>query len=339
MARKIDLNKIIKKMDAQYPNGELSELEKARYLYIELGKLLKFDINYISSSDRKSEDVYWRYVDFDKIEDNKYICRQIAEMYAEILNRVGIKAQREYRTFGEIVDEYFDATGRHAYTVVELTDGRKIIADLVYDLPFIQKGLETISFGTATENRFDIDLLDKKEVYEADKKIKYMSQINTETLTYVYSDEFYKMVKAEIENPEILKEYVDATYPEQDRSDVLVRYKLDAISRFFALEKLGFREGKMFLKKLFQEFFTEEEKTKIKKCDLITEGERPHYYGETKMMQCFALDRGNGSYDYYMYVTGNNLERMPIDKVRSLVIADSYSPLSSVETIPGFDER
>ena len=48
MARKIDLNKIIKKMDAQYPNGELSELEKARYLYIELGKLLKFDINYIS---------------------------------------------------------------------------------------------------------------------------------------------------------------------------------------------------------------------------------------------------------------------------------------------------
>ena len=95
----------------------------------------------------------------------------------------------------------------------------------------------------------------------------------------------------------------------------------------------------MFLKKLFQEFFTEEEKTKIKKCDLITEGERPHFYGETKMMQCFALDRGNGSYDYYMYVTGNNLERMPIDKVRSLVIADSYSPLSSVETIPGFDER
>ena len=57
------------------------------------------------------------------------------------------------------------------------------------------------------------------------------------------------------------------------------------------------------------------------------------------MMQCFALDRGNGSYDYYMYVTGNNLERMPIDKVRSLVIADSYSPLSKAEMIPGFDER
>lgn len=339
MAKKIDLNKIIKKMNIEFPNDELSEIEKARYLYVELGKLLKFDINYISLSDRKSEDVYWRPVDFDRIDDNKYICRQIAEIYAELLKRVGINAKRHFRTMGQVIDEYFDSTGRHAYTVMKLSDGRKIIADLVYDLPFIQKGLETISFGTSTENRDDIDLLDPTEVYEIDKKIKYMSQIDQKTLTYVYSDEFYRMVRKEIENPEILKEYVDSTYPEEDRNDILARYKLDAISRFFVLEKLGFREGKMFLKKLFQDFFTEEEKLKIRKCDLITEGERPHFYGETKMMQCYALDRGNGKFDYYMYVTGNNLERMSKDKVKSLVLADSYTPLVKNEPIPGFDER
>lgn len=339
MAKKIDLNRIIKKMNADFPNEDLSELEKARYLYVELGKLLEFDINYISSSERKSEDVYWRPVDFDRIDDNKYICRQIAEIYAELLKRVGINAKRHFRTMGQVIDEYFDSTGRHAYTVMKLSDGRKIIADLVYDLPFIQKGLETVSFGTSTENRDDIDLLDPAEVYEIDKKIKYMSQIDQKNLTYVYSNEFYRMVREEIENPEILKEYVDSTYPEEDRNDILARYKLDAISRFFELEKLGFREGKMFLKKLFQDFFTEEEKSKIKKCDLITEGERPHFYGETKMMQCFALDRGNGKYDYYMYITGNNLERMSKDKVKSLVLADCYSPLVKSEPIPGFDER
>ena len=41
---KINLNDIIKKMNEDFPEDSLTELEKARYLYIELGKLLKFDI-------------------------------------------------------------------------------------------------------------------------------------------------------------------------------------------------------------------------------------------------------------------------------------------------------
>ena len=83
MGEKIVLNDIIQKMNNTFSENSLTELEKARYLYIELGKLFKFDINYISISDYKTEDAYWKSVDFDNIEINTYTCRQISAIYAE----------------------------------------------------------------------------------------------------------------------------------------------------------------------------------------------------------------------------------------------------------------
>lgn len=339
MSRKINLNKLIEKMNKRFPEGSLNEIEKARYLYIELGKLLKFDINYISSSERKSEDVYWKPVNFDKIEDNEFICRQIAEMYAELLNRAGLNAKRHYRTMGEVIDEYFDPTCKHAYTVIKLQDGRKFIADLVYDLPFIQGGMNTLFFGEKDERREDIVLINQDEVREIDKKIGYSYPVDLYKSAYVYTNEFYKMIKEDLENPERLKEYIDATYPETERSDILTRYKLDAITRFVDTSKMGFREGRMFLERLFGEFFSKEERERITMSNLITENEREHYYGPTKMMECFTFDRGDGMYDYYMYVPGNKLERMSKEKIKVMMNIDSYVPISKKEEIPGFEDR
>ncbi|MCI8276650.1 MAG: hypothetical protein HFJ46_01745 [Clostridia bacterium] len=88
MDKKIDLDEIIRKMYEKFPGDILSEVEKARYLYIELGKLLKYDIDYYTDYDVKMLDVYYKSVDFDNITENEYVCTQISSIYAEALRRV-----------------------------------------------------------------------------------------------------------------------------------------------------------------------------------------------------------------------------------------------------------
>ena len=63
--KKIDLDKIINKMHQKFGEDGLSEFEKARYLYIELGKLFRFNMNYITFFDLKQEDIYFKPVDFE----------------------------------------------------------------------------------------------------------------------------------------------------------------------------------------------------------------------------------------------------------------------------------
>lgn len=334
----VDIDAIIEKMKKDFPEG-LSEMEMARYMYIELGKRLSFNINYVSDSDKKSEDVYWEPVNFKKIECDKYICRQIAEIYAESLKRLGINAKRHYRIFGEIIDKYFDATFRHAYTVIKLKDGRKFIADLVYDMPFVQGGMDTLYFGTVTENRDDIELIDQKEVEEIDKKIGYSYPIDLNKTTYVYTNEFYRMVRKEMENPELLKPYVDATYPENEREETLIRYKLDAVSRYFNVSQMGYREGRMFLERILKEFLSEDEQKKITFSNLFTENACDRFFGETKMAKCFTYTRDDGKNEYYLYVPGKNLERMSKEKVRDFIKNDSYKIDEGKGKIPGLEDR
>ena len=52
MEEKIVLNDIIKKMNDSFPEDSLTELEKARYLYIELGKCLRSDTNFVSAHEK-----------------------------------------------------------------------------------------------------------------------------------------------------------------------------------------------------------------------------------------------------------------------------------------------
>ena len=144
--KKIDLNQIISKMKQKF-GEELSDLEKARYLYIELGKLFRYNLNYLTAYKRKQEDIYFNYVDFDNIPTNSYICVQMSDIYAEALRRVGVFASTEVD-----VKASTDYTMPHKYTVIQLPNDKKIIADMVYDIAFIQLGMKTSHFATNNEN-------------------------------------------------------------------------------------------------------------------------------------------------------------------------------------------
>lgn len=352
MNKKIDLNEIIKNMNERFPEGSLSELEKARFLYLELGKLLSFDINYISAHDRKSEDIYWKPVDFDNIESNKFICRQIADMYSELLARAGIDSEpewdiREYEIKELMADE--DWTFRHKFTVVKLKDGRQFIADLVYDLPFIQKGMETLNFGTREHNCMpEIEKIDQDEIREADKKFGFSYPADLTGDKFVYYDNFIQMVKEDMNNEEHLRDYVSVQFSEEEaeaiKSNSLIKYKFDIMCKFFDVSNFGFREGRMVLERILMDFFTEEEKKSITMHDLFTEHEKDnglwggHSVGKTDMMKCFVWKKDDGNFEYYIYEDGKNLRKIDKKDLKDYLKEEGYINQRSKDVIPGFDD-
>lgn len=146
--KEINLNKIINEMHQKFGKDGLSEVEKARYIYIELGKLFRYKMDYLTLYDRKQEDIYYAPVDFDNIKTNSWICVQMSNIYVEALRRVGIRACTQKDARGQ--DDY---SFIHQYTAIHLSDGRNVIADLIYDLPYIQLGMKTNYFGTNSEKR------------------------------------------------------------------------------------------------------------------------------------------------------------------------------------------
>lgn len=345
MNKKIDLDELIIEMKRKFLGDTLSEFEKIRYLYIELGKLLSFDINYVSVHDRKSEDVYWREVDFDNIDRSEFICRQISDMYAELLKRAGVSAESIWKPMlGD--DDDFDQTFRHKYTVVKLSDGREFIADLVYDMPFVQKGYGTMFFGTTTEELLsDIETIDSKEIEAADKKIGYSFPKDLYKTTYTYTDNFIQMLKADMQNEDHLRDYVAYNFSEEEARDFkknsLIKYKFDVMSRFFTVSDMGFREGRMVLEKIFLDFFTEEEKKEISLHDLLTEHEEYNGYrrvGNTDMMKCFVWKKAEDDYEYYVFEKGKNLRHISKEELQALVKQEGFSSLSRYKRVPGIED-
>ncbi len=128
------------------PNG-LSELEKIRFIHVELGKLMKYDMNY-SAIDRQAP---MSKVRRDKILDrdvsdlehvNPYqVCKGLSEIYSQLLSEVG-------------VDSEVEKTGKepfvHYYTVIHSKEDGDLVQDFVYidELFRIKMGFEPIGIMT-----------------------------------------------------------------------------------------------------------------------------------------------------------------------------------------------
>ena len=345
MNNKIVLDDIILKMNERFPEGSLSELEKARYLYIEIGKKLRFNLNYISESERKTEEVYLENIDLNDIEKNEYTCRQISMIYAEALRKVGISAEVISKPKTEEQKKWDPRESLHKYTVVTLKDGRKFIADLVDDLAFVQKGMETLHFGRDEEPLIEgLSTIDKEELLKIDSKIGYAYPKDIYNSSQVYMDDFIQMVKQDMENEEHFKEYIQASYSKEEaekfRNASMIKYKFDIIGRYFDTTTLGAREGKRFLERVLKEFFTEEEQKEISSYSETTEHKKrfePGPLGKTELVNCFVWQKGENEYEYYLYEEGKNLRRIDKDELTEFLKREHYISKYSYRRIPGIN--
>lgn len=218
----------------------LSQIEKAYYIYLELGKIVSESPQFVFT-DREGKEKHYN----DPIDNEYYgICKSISELYISILKdkRIGISA--------DLVKKYPENTITHVDTILQI-NGKNYIVNLISDLSRIKTSRRVNSFCfdlSRVENNpiireenesyleklehyhGKIDSLTRKDIEQLDKKIGYsffVPQFSKDDKRGIYTEDTIELLRKDINNQESFREYVlhNRDVPEEE----LLKYKLDYI--------------------------------------------------------------------------------------------------------------
>ena len=135
------MRKTVEKIIGSIPKN-LTELETAYFVYLELGKILAQDTEYsLTKSLSKQSRLFEDGKNINNIDFPNVICDSSSELYSYILNKVGINAKAFYFKGLE-----------HADTIIKTKDGNIYYANLLADLAKIQTGSRTRNFAPPFEH-------------------------------------------------------------------------------------------------------------------------------------------------------------------------------------------
>lgn len=160
---------------------DYNDIEKLRYIYLDIGKIMSFDTEYIYGNNKKKSYIYNNII-YDKerldkdFEKRIVICKSLAYIMKYILNKVDIKTEIN-------VDYYEDTTYKHVNNIVTL-DEEKYIIDLQQDLKNIQIHSTTEYFLI---DKFEYQTISKNQLKKIDEKIGYISDNNPYIEEYLYT--------------------------------------------------------------------------------------------------------------------------------------------------------
>lgn len=315
---KISLNDIIENLNKKFPAETLSELEKARFLYIELAKHLRYDIDMQSIYELKQEESYYKPIDTEDIESEVYSCKQFALIYEELLKKANIDCEC-ITSFSAIDDDPMP----HKYNIIHLKDGRNIIVDLTWDVGLVQKGMKTKDFATSTDG--NCDTISEEELKKIDAKIGYIYTSKKDGQAE-YMDYFLNLVKEELKDSDKIREFVNTVYGQSVKFDpkLITRYKFELISRCFSLEDMGIIEGNNYLKELYDRFFTQDERKQISVIVLENENDGPFNIIHSERKTCYVWKKDKESSEYFLYEEGKNLRPVSKEKMQEIAHEKEY---------------
>lgn len=255
----------------------LSDMERAYYIYIELAKILNENPEFVFASGKNKERHY-----NDKIDERYYgICKSISELYVGILAKIGIQA--------ELVKKYPGSPMTHVDTILKI-NGKNYIANLISDLGRAKTGNRINSFGynlgrktgnsiVDQDNRAylsrlekyygKIDYITRSEIEKLDKKLGYsffVPRVTLENERGIYTEDTLELLKKDFDNPEDFREFV--LHGEDVPEEELLKYKLDYVCE--NINKFTEKDGKMeylesirYYMKIAQKLLTPEELRRI----------------------------------------------------------------------------
>lgn len=184
----------------------LNELEKIRYVYIDLGRKYYFNLDFAFGNTKTRKQIYRRSKNMNSIDKSVYtgeiICTTLSEIYKKIMNDLGVdvKVESEDMSFSRCP---------HVYNVVTDRSGIRYIVDLQRDLENIQSRAVTKAFGLSLDDKKEI--FSRFELERIDRKIGYIDNENYYSNDYLFLlkydinfiDDFDMKAKHVIENIEI----------------------------------------------------------------------------------------------------------------------------------------
>lgn len=212
---------------------DLSNLEKVRWIYINLGKLFSYDYRVANDSGYG----YNKLLDFNKGIDRYQTCIQISEILNTILNQMpGVESKIIERRTHEIRGNYGQ---EHVGNDVIINDNGfeyHIILDLTLDLYLIQSDCKTLHFGYQDDGTGTYDIISQNEDEHMDIKLGFINSYKD------YTD--YSISK--------VREYLD----KYDKRSIDPVYYLETV--LSCISKLykkfpGYHEGVLYTNLLFRD--------------------------------------------------------------------------------------
>ena len=226
--------------------GEMSELEIIRYVYIDLGRKMNFDLNYTFGNSKERNKIYYKRIDereLNKIlEAQTTICKGLAYLLERILKEFGIniKTEKEH-------DNTRKTVGEHVHNVIIPKNGKKYNVDLEDDLEFIQSGAKTQSFGFNEDKE---QIISDEELRRIDKeKAEYIPQ-------GYYLEDMIWMLKKAVNSENINLE---------DK----LKFVLENLNVYTDNVNVEYRERIKYYARMLESVFSEKEMNKIHQIDMF----------------------------------------------------------------------
>ncbi len=330
--------------------SDLSEIEKAYYIYLELGKIVG-ENPYFVFTDRKGKEDHYN----DKIDDKYFgICKSISELYVGILRdkRVGISA--------DLVKKNPESSIGHIDTILKI-DGKNYVVNLISDLSRIKTSRRVNSFGYDL-NRFEgerkiieesylknlesyygrIDYLTRGDIENLDKKLQYsftQSNDSKDNERGIYTEDTIELLKKDMDNQEVFKEYV--LHNQDVKESEVLKYKLDYI--FENINKFtDYNSNLNYLENIRYYIYVARKILSPQECSRI------QVYAVTKgndvsdiisVLKVKPIDTSKDENLYYMYSKEENkyLNKTPeemkkiMKELQIVGIADRFSPRKNEE--------
>ena len=261
---KISIEKILQNI----PNN-LSEIEKVRYIYLELGRIVAYDKRYINTKEPEYErDAYNKILTPKVIENSNYenkilvLCKQIAEMLRDTINMLNDE------NVMAITEGHYDNMQKHVGTIVSIGNERYWL-DLTFDLYRIQNGLKTHYFATYKESREGIPCttISEDELKLIDEKLGYCKN-------GMYMDDVVEMIRKEMQNETRFAEYLkeqglNPEFGRRTKEENIFKFKIDFIAKYMknnilSEEEIGISEIEKYHRYLIKTLLTDDEKEKHK---------------------------------------------------------------------------
>lgn len=253
---KISIKDIIKNI----PEG-LSEIEKVRYIYIEVAKILSYKRDFLYLlDDRPMEDIYTENITIDSIENSDYqnkisaVCNQYAGILTETLNSL-------YRPYINARTVGYDKRKFSYVAVIVTVCGNSYYLDINPDLYRVQKGMKTVGFATCNEIIEDAKCktISEEELKRVDEKIGYCKY-------GMYMNDAIEMLKSEMLDEENWEEYIkEYDLNTETKEHIIFKCKIDFIFQYLKNNlqeesKLNIVEISRYYQEIFRRLLTNEEK-------------------------------------------------------------------------------
>lgn len=281
------------------------DIEKLRYVYIDLGKRFKFDLDFSFGNTKSKQKIYQKSGTLDGIEKgfekNIIICKTIAKMYEHIMNSLGINLQT-------IVDDSDNRKYPHVYNILN-KNGETYIFDLQEDMRNIKGHLRTKYFGIQPNDNLKT-IIGRWDLDQIDKKIGYVSK------NIWYTDEYLDLIRINMNFISDFKQKVEFVLEELEAySDEQMGY---ADRRWRMEDMLGgnYQDGLLFS-------VNDRNKIHIIDCYKDVNGKRKYKLG--------ILVDGKGGQDIYLFSEEKKMyEKLSLDEFVDFIL-DGWTNMQGIQ--------